>query len=293
MSDDGSFDLRWKLHEETRTVNLKSLWDNEDFLDVTIACDDDQIGAHKVILSAASPFFKTILKRNPHSHPLLYLRGTNMKDMRALLDFIYSGETQVPQEELEEFMALATSLKVEGLVEGLSGTDDGFQFATTLDHEIAKKKDKKVNGKKAKRFSKIVEEEQIILQLDEIKEEKNTKLRKMDEHVQYIEYSEKMGENIVEKYEFAEENESFQLQNISNTSLSEYELKVTELISKSEMDWNCRACSYSTKNKSHAREHTEKHITGFSFECINCDKTFNQKRNLRSHKYSCKKQKLE
>ena len=98
---DGSFVLAWDKHEHSRTTTLKSLWENKEYLDVTIACDDDQINAHKVILSAASPFFHKILKRNPHSHPLLYLRGTTTKYVQSLLDFIYSGETRVPQEELE------------------------------------------------------------------------------------------------------------------------------------------------------------------------------------------------
>jgi len=71
MSEVENCVIRWDLHEENRLSALKSLWENEDFLDVTIACDDDQIDAHKVVLSAASPFFQNILKRNPHSHPLL------------------------------------------------------------------------------------------------------------------------------------------------------------------------------------------------------------------------------
>merc|ERR1719482_278278 len=75
-------------------------------------------------MSAASPFFQKILKRNPHSHPLIYLRGTAKKDFQSLLDFIYSGETQVLQEELENFMALASSLEVKGLVGEVLGTDD-------------------------------------------------------------------------------------------------------------------------------------------------------------------------
>ena len=81
MSKRRDFFLRWDQHEENRTSTLRSLWKNEDFLDVTIACDDDQIDAHKVILSAASPFFQNILKRNPQSHPLLYLRGTRKNDI--------------------------------------------------------------------------------------------------------------------------------------------------------------------------------------------------------------------
>ena len=120
MLTHSDFTLRWDHHNQARTLTVKSLWENEDFLDVTIACDDDQIEAHKVILSAASPFFKKILKRNPHSHPLLYLRGTTKKDMSDLLKFIYSGETQIIQEDLEKFMALAKSLEIQGLVGEMS-----------------------------------------------------------------------------------------------------------------------------------------------------------------------------
>ena len=110
--------LKWPLHEENRTSTLEYLWKNETFLDVTLACDDGQIDAHKVILSAASPILHNILKRNPHSHPLLYLRGTTKKDVQALLNFIYSGESRILQEDLEDFMALATNLEVKGLVGG-------------------------------------------------------------------------------------------------------------------------------------------------------------------------------
>ena len=177
-------------------------------------------------------------------------------------------------------------------MDGLSGINDRFQFAKPVEQEKPNKMDENVRCKQTKRFNKIVEKEHI--EVDVMMEDKNTQLRNMiKEDVQYVEYSEEMGKDIIEKYEFSEENESFQLQNTSNTSLTEYDLKVSDLVSKSEMDWNCTACSYSTKNKSHIREHAEKHITGFSFDCMNCDKTFSQKRNLRSHKYSCKKQKLE
>ena len=52
--------LNFENHSETRDSNLKLLWDSEEFLDVTLACDDDQVQAHKVILSAASPFFRQL-----------------------------------------------------------------------------------------------------------------------------------------------------------------------------------------------------------------------------------------
>merc|ERR1712086_1004178 len=104
---DEKFILNWDQHEQNRTSSFNSMWECHDFLDVTIACDDDQIDAHKVILSSASSFFHNILKRNPHSHPLLYLRGTKLKDVESLLEFIYTGQTEVSQEQLKDFMTLA------------------------------------------------------------------------------------------------------------------------------------------------------------------------------------------
>ena len=91
------------------------LWNSEEFLDVTLACEDDQVKAHKVILSAASPFFRQLLLRNPHNHPLIFLKGASKTNIQSLLHFIYSGETSVNQADLETFMSLASSLKIDGL----------------------------------------------------------------------------------------------------------------------------------------------------------------------------------
>ena len=45
-----------------------------------------------------------------------FLGGTQSKYLRFLLEYIYSGESKVNQEELEDFMKLANSLKVSGLM---------------------------------------------------------------------------------------------------------------------------------------------------------------------------------
>merc|ERR1719220_247836 len=92
------------------------------FFDVTLACDDEQIQAHKVILSACSPFFRNILRRNPHQHPLLYLKGVKYKELLSVLNFMYQGEVNVAQEELNSFLAVAEDLRVKGLTQNNSGT---------------------------------------------------------------------------------------------------------------------------------------------------------------------------
>jgi len=111
------FCLRWNDFEANISTAFRELREDKDFFDVTLACDDDQLQAHKVILSACSPFFRTVLKRNKHDHPLLYLKGVKYIDLVAVLNFMYHGEVNVAQEELNSFLAVAEDLKVKGLTQ--------------------------------------------------------------------------------------------------------------------------------------------------------------------------------
>ena len=113
------FCLKWNEFEANIGVAFRELRDNKDFFDVTLACEDEQLQAHKVILSACSPFFRMVLRRNPHAHPLLYLRGVGPTNLKAILDFMYHGEVNVLQENLNSFLAVAEELKVKGLTQNL------------------------------------------------------------------------------------------------------------------------------------------------------------------------------
>ena len=70
-----------------------------------------------MILSACSPFFKNVLRRNPHQHPLLYLKGVKYTDLQCVLNFMYHGDMNVAQEELSSFLAVAEDLRVKGLTQ--------------------------------------------------------------------------------------------------------------------------------------------------------------------------------
>ena len=111
------FCLKWNEFESNIGIAFRELRESSDFFDVTLACDDKQIQAHKVILSACSPFFRSVLRRNPHAHPLLYLKGVTETNLKAILDFMYHGEVQVSQENLNSFLAAAEELKVKGLTQ--------------------------------------------------------------------------------------------------------------------------------------------------------------------------------
>ena len=118
MSTSEKFNLEWNDFEGNISRGLRELRDDKDFFDVTLATDGDQISAHKVILAACSPFFRNILKRNTHQHPLLYMRGVRYTDLQSILDFMYNGEVQVAQEDLSTFLAVAEDLRVKGLSKG-------------------------------------------------------------------------------------------------------------------------------------------------------------------------------
>ena len=69
-----------------------------------------------MILAASSPFFKKVLKKVPHNHPLIYLKGVKFSSLEAVLSFVYCGEVSLSEADLEDFLAVAQELEVTGLV---------------------------------------------------------------------------------------------------------------------------------------------------------------------------------
>jgi hypothetical protein len=140
------FCLRWNDFETSISRAFKELREDKDFFDVTLVCDDSQIDAHKVILSACSPFFRTILIRNPHQHPLLYLKGVKHSELLAVLNFMYMGEVNVAQEELNSFLSVAEELKVKGLTQGNSGPKSSNENTVNHTKKELNKRDKSMKS---------------------------------------------------------------------------------------------------------------------------------------------------
>ena len=85
------FCLRWNDFENNISSSFRELKDEKDFFDVPLVCDDNQLQAHKVILSACGSFFKTVLKTcHPHQHPLLYLKGVNFRELNSVINIFTS-----------------------------------------------------------------------------------------------------------------------------------------------------------------------------------------------------------
>ena len=108
--------LKWNDFQDLVQVSFGELRADKDFTDVTLACEDQSIKAHKVVLSSCSPFFKKLLKTHSHPQPLIYMKGMKASSLTAIIDFLYVGEAKVFQEELDSFLALAEELQLKGLV---------------------------------------------------------------------------------------------------------------------------------------------------------------------------------
>ena len=116
MQESEKLCLKWNDFQENLNSAFGRFRNDNEFSDVTLACEDGtQIETHKVILASSSPFFMEILKRNRRPHPLIYMKGTKAEELVAMVDFLYSGEAKVNQEGLEAFLCLAEELRLKGL----------------------------------------------------------------------------------------------------------------------------------------------------------------------------------
>lgn len=120
-SGEQQYSLRWNDFHSSILSSFRHLRDEEDFVDVTLACDSSSFSAHKVVLSACSPYFRRLLKANPCQHPIVILRDVASSDMESLLRFMYHGEVHVGQEQLAAFLKTAQMLQVRGLADVSSG----------------------------------------------------------------------------------------------------------------------------------------------------------------------------
>lgn len=112
-----AFCLRWNNYQ----YNLMSVFEtykmNELFVDVTLACEGSLIKAHKMVLSACSPYFQTIFADNPCEHPVVIMNDIRLVEMKAIVEFIYTGQVNIAQEDISQLLRVAETLKIRGLAD--------------------------------------------------------------------------------------------------------------------------------------------------------------------------------
>lgn len=111
------FCLKWNNHQMNLLTVFDQLLQSEAFVDVTIACDGQSLKAHKMVLSACSPYFQSLFIDNPCQHPIVILKDVRYEEIKCIIDFMYKGEVNVSQDQLSALLKTAETLKVKGLAE--------------------------------------------------------------------------------------------------------------------------------------------------------------------------------
>ncbi|XP_026727330.1 broad-complex core protein isoforms 1/2/3/4/5-like [Trichoplusia ni] len=131
MNNAPQFSLRWNNYVSHVTEAFNVLRFENDLVDVTLCCDGGKIKAHKMLLSACSSYFKQIFKENPCQHPVIIFRNFKFEDLNAIINFMYHGEVNIFQEQLESFLITAELLEVKGLTDNVEDESSKSQLRIT------------------------------------------------------------------------------------------------------------------------------------------------------------------
>ncbi|XP_060846497.1 protein tramtrack, alpha isoform-like [Rhopalosiphum padi] len=117
------FCLRWNNHQNTLISVFDSLLESGSLVDCALAAEGQCMNAHKVVLSACSPYFAMLLNQHFDKYPVLILKDVTYQELRSMMDYMYRGEVNITQEQLGSFLKAAESLQIKGLTES-SGRSD-------------------------------------------------------------------------------------------------------------------------------------------------------------------------
>jgi len=299
-------DTERKLCETWKEIQRKS-----EFHDVTLACDGNEIKAHKVIICSFSPVLQKLLTSNYHQHPLIYLRGIRHSVLVSILDFIYKGEVSIRQDTIQEFLSVAHDLKIKGLAEEDRGEEinvnisepNFFSNYTGFDNSI----NPVSNNQDTIEFREAIEVKYNIesLRISSNEENVTEELENLDDS---SEVNETKGKLNLLQFNCSEDSasEKDETQNIletekkppvqfvkneSKTIMIKSEepkrrIKKTKLLKKEENDlmkFPCKNCNYVANFKSNLKKHMNLKHLGIQFSCEKCDFSVNTQNNLKQH----------
>ena len=244
------FCLKWNDFQSNASNSFGILRNEDHLQDVTLVTDDfQQISAHRVVLSVSSEYFATLLKVNKSSNLMLCLEGVTKQDITNCLDYMYNGEVQLFQENLDRFLNVAQRFKIKGLL------NDGD-----------------VDNEKQEQFED--QETNNAVQLEQYEETKHVdttpKPRKRIPKTNNVIALNGNG-SVGSLDDMKIETEKY----IENIEDDHVKCTVCGKQSTEERKWIRIA---------NMRRHVETHMEGLSYSCPVCNRSFRSKNSLSSHK---------
>jgi len=303
MGSDEAFCLKWNDFQGSISSSLSSLRNASDLLDVSLQCGTESLRCHRLVLSACSDWFKTVFRALPVTtqNPVIVLWEATARDMALLLDFMYYGEVNVKQENLNSFLALAEKLSVRGLTQGQDGNSsqgggkerEKIRELTRQSHSsasISRKEDSRIEAVKRQDLNRVpVQQHTDVEEVAVVKQEVTREIEPVEQVVddydgyhQGGEVAQYEGDNMYDSYyEGGEGVEADYGQMDSNQTFSG---------SKGSFPNAAGICPYCHKSVQNLAYHVEdKHIPNPT-PCPICGKVFSSMNKMRAHKsYNHKK----
>ena len=249
------FCLNWNDFSKNTTSFFKELRGDQESSDVTlVSSDGEEIEAHKVILASGSGFFQNLFKQSVKktSHPLLYMRGLKTTELNLIVDFLYQGEVNVPQDQLEDFLALATELQLKGLSTGGSGPEIA-PHSDFQDYEKDTQKGEKWPAESRKLKSTDIAQSSPT----QLSHERTLSIQEGGDSRATVLYQ---GNNL------------------------ELDQKIDSMMERVEGTWRCKVCGKKDALKPNIKKHIDGvHIDGYTHPCVYCAKNFRSRNSLQNH----------
>jgi len=287
------FLLQQSDHHSSYFEVFRDLRKSEELFDFSIGCENYVIEAHKIILSACSPFFRQVLGKLKQNHPFIYLKDVMYEDLRAIVDYVYAGETKVASANLDRFFEVAKELKVHGLytendqhqvfkykesitdheenpvesscnsnnINTVSGSDNVESYIDDIESELTDEANSSLDGS----FD--------MMGLEEMESNKNT------------EKSDNRSRATEDKSPLKSDNSSSNRTKSNTSCLDETSTsqmkRLKEEVSKrleriigagGECLWKCTECGKEMVSKQKIEYHVDTHLEGFTHHCKICER---------------------
>jgi len=110
--------LTWANYNQKLSQAFRRYLDSQLFCNVTLSAEGRTVKCHQEILSACSNWFENILSSvESYQHPIILLKDVSFIELEYIVNFMYSGEVVVPQEEIQSFLKTAELLEIKGLLD--------------------------------------------------------------------------------------------------------------------------------------------------------------------------------
>ena len=262
MSHSEKLCLQWNDFQENINSSFKQLRNNEELSDVTLVSDDGgYVGAHKVVLALSSPFFMNLFKRSKNSDPFVFLRGVKKDTLLAILDFLYKGETNVFQSDLDQFLSLAEDFQLKGLTgsdQDQKNRDLDISSSTKLHSTPTSMVDRNTNRENDAKSIKVERRTQLH-------DESSSEMRLANPNNQLV---------CVEPNQLDEQIKS----------MIEHSGRTMTVGSSKRKLLSCKVCGKEGQLGDIQKHIESNHITGVTHTCGVCGKTTRSRDGLRQHK---------